>query len=104
MRTGPGSSATPGDASRAPITRPPPDPEADDGSLDEPGVEPDVHLVETHGRWRLTLTERLRQALMEWPGLVSAETGAPEFTVLVEPNLVPGERFTATVEVRHSDS
>jgi hypothetical protein len=65
-------------------------------------TETDFHLVEHGSRWVLTitLTERVRRALME-----ADESGSPEqqFTVHVEPNLLPGEPFAVTLDVAQPD-
>lgn len=66
-------------------------------SPDTPADTSDFHLVEISGGWRLTIrvSDRLLAALRE--GAEADATG--QFTVHVEPNLLPGEPFTATVRV-----
>jgi hypothetical protein len=59
-----------------------------------PGQE--FHLVESRDGWRLkmTLTDRLRQAIARGEDLDDVR-----FTVRVTPNLVPGEPFEAQLVI-----
>ena len=73
-----------------------------------PSVTPgehDVHLVERGDGWHLTLrlTEQLRDELADRldAGLDGADI---DVTVVVEPNLLPGEPFAARLRLEAADS
>jgi hypothetical protein len=74
-----------------------PTPSRETGSVGDGRPVSDFHLVEDADGWRLTVnvTDRLRQLLCAAPdGSVEAPA---EFTVHVEPNLLPGDPFTVTI-------
>jgi hypothetical protein len=60
----------------------------------------DFHLVESADGWVLTVnvTDRLRAALTSANGNGAAARTA-DFTVHVEPNLLPGDPFPATLQL-----
>ena len=60
----------------------------------------DFHLVEGADGWRLTIhvTDRLRALLEGASGAGTTAGSDVAFTVHVEPNLLPGEPFAATIE------
>jgi hypothetical protein len=63
----------------------------------------DFHLVESLEGWVLTInvTDRLREALAAQDVDDEAAPGTADFTVHVEPNLLPGEPFPATLALLH---
>ena len=68
-------------------------------ATDAPPIS-DFHLVEGADGWRLTInvTDRLR-ALLDGASSEGTAAGSDvAFTVHVEPNLLPGEPFAATIE------
>ncbi|MDT4914230.1 MAG: hypothetical protein QOC66_3358 [Pseudonocardiales bacterium] len=73
------------------------------GSAQDAQPVSDFHLVEAADGWRLTVnaTDRLRELLFD-----SRDDGSVDasFTVHVEPNLLPGKPFAATVEPLAEDS
>ncbi|MDT4924629.1 MAG: hypothetical protein QOG01_2342 [Pseudonocardiales bacterium] len=78
---------------------------ADQSPLSSPDAElaSDFHLVESVDGWVLTInvTERLRQALAAQDADASPAPQTADFTVHVEPNLLPGEPFPATLALLH---
>jgi hypothetical protein len=81
-----------------PSTRPKPD--AEGVAADAPSdhiSHRDFHLVESSAGWRLTITmtDELRRALAAAESRTSAT-----FSVRVEPNLLPGEAFNVSLDVR----
>jgi hypothetical protein len=74
-----------------------PTPSRENGSASDGRPVSDFHLVEDANGWRLTVnvTDRLRQLLCAAPD--SAGEAPADFTVHVEPNLLPGDPFAVTI-------
>jgi hypothetical protein len=70
-------------------------------SAEDANSASDFHLVESAGRWVLTinLTPRVRDALAAESGPRPGTTTDADFTVHVEPNLLPGEPFPVSLEL-----
>lgn len=77
-----------------------PTPSQDNGSASDGRPVSDFHLVEDADGWRLTVnvTDRLRELLCA--SRDSSDVAPAEFTIHVEPNLLPGDPFAATIAPR----
>ena len=80
-----------------------PTPSSTNGSASDDRPVSDFHLVEEVDGWRLTInvTDRLRELLCASPD-ASGEAPA-QFTVHVEPNLLPGDPFAVTIAALPDD-